>query len=101
MSRFGFHNRWAADRLAYMQSEFNYPGCNKIPLTQDEIIALKPGTPCYIISAIGVNLCMFADHCKDFNTKEDVLEFYAYSGRLKYKVKNADKTYNVFKVILD
>lgn len=99
MSRISIDN-WT-DRLMYLQCEAHYPECNMMSLTQDDIIGLKIGAPCYITSGSGLNFAMFVGMYKNLKTKEPELEFYIYTGHIKYKVMNLGKTYNVYKAILD
>lgn len=102
MSKITFENEWAKNRLEYLQRNCRCPKCEMEPLSKEQLINLQPGTPCYTISGSGLNLCMFAYF--DNGHKDDcdnLIAVYNYLGTTTYKVKNAGKTYNVFKVIFD
>jgi hypothetical protein len=85
--------------LNYLKEKSNYPHCNGTPLTQDKIMELKPGSVCYIISNAGLRLAMFSYHDKG-KDGDNKVAFCVGSGVDKYKIKNAGKTYNLYKAIV-
>lgn len=97
MNDLSFKDKWTFDRLKYLQNDFGYPTCDMTPMTQDDIKNLKIGTACYVISGAGLRIAMFSYPEKGRNGEDDKVAFYTSNGTDKYKVKNAGKTYNVFR----
>lgn len=96
MCKFTFNNKYNVERLKELQRDFDYPECSEVPMTQEEIKNLKPGTSCYVISSAGLKLCVFSGHLK----YRGEIGMYTYTGSHWYKVKNAGKTYNVYKLCM-
>lgn len=101
MSRLLF-DEWHMKKLEQLK-EVNFPDCNKTPMTTEEVMKLKVGESCYIISkgAVEPRLMMYLGHLTWQTKYDDEFRFCCYSGEYCYKVKNVGKTYNVFKSILE
>ena len=97
MSKITFENESNIRKIRELNKS-GFPDCEIYPMTQDEIKALKIGDTCYVINRNnGVRLMMFLGHldgCKAFDSE---FRFCCYNGEYDYKVKNAGKTYNVFR----
>lgn len=99
MSKITFENEFNIERLKDL-SNAGFPKCDINPMTQDEIKALKIGDSCYVISRNNeVRLMMFLGFLEGCKAFDDEFRFCCYKGEYDYKVKNAGKTYNVFRVM--
>lgn len=99
MSRINF-NEYCIERLEQLK-DAGYPDCTKIPMEVDEIKELRIGTACYIIST-GYpvpRLMMFLGYFEKGIKGEAGFIFCGDKGEYKYKARNADKTYNVFRTM--
>lgn len=101
MSRLLF-DEWHMKKLEQLK-EAKFPDCNKTPMTTEEVMKLKVGESCYIISkgAVEPRLMMYLGYLTGQKKYDDEFRFCCYSGEFYYKVKNVGKTYNVFKSILE
>lgn len=101
MSKITFENEANIKQIREL-NRAGFPDCDINPMTQAEIKDLKVGESCYVISRSNEPRLMmflgFLEGCKAF---DDEFRFCCYKGEYDYKVKNAGKTYNVFRAYVE
>ena len=90
MSKYALENY--IGRLEHLKKD-GFPDSDETPMTIEEIGNMQIGTPCYVVSSAGLNLRMYYGK----NNNGDLVWFVGETGNYSYKLKNAGKTFNVFK----